>query len=260
MIPNLIWQTHDYPFDNMPDDLKNIVDLLRSKCEGWEHRYVDKYMRKQIIKDNKMLYKIYINIDEAFQSVEVKDNQVFVCGKLRDYKYAKSMYRSDVLRLVLMYEYGGLYMDADTVVSKNSLDLLQETDYDVYANVHAKVCSRCLKPLREINEKQFLPDEAVVSKGSILNIYGIDAIAAKPKLEFFGELINKLVKANTITKFQNFYTEMIREGLNSGQPEINTQLDVIEYNLLEDKSDLPFVSGRNKILRREERIICPCTS
>lgn len=97
MIPKII---HACWFGNakMPEEQVKYI-------EGW----------KKILPD----YEIKIWTDESFS--QYLDNSIFVQDAIRLKKYA---FLSDYFRLIVLYEFGGIYFDTDVEVKKSFDDLL----------------------------------------------------------------------------------------------------------------------------------------
>jgi mannosyltransferase OCH1-like enzyme len=101
MIPKIIWQTHNYKYQDLPEHLKKICRNWQNVNPGWEYRYVDHIEREKFIKDNvPELYDLYLKI------------QPFV--------------QSDIWRTSVLYKFGGVYADMDSVCVKPIDYILQD--------------------------------------------------------------------------------------------------------------------------------------
>jgi hypothetical protein len=87
--PKIIWQTHNYKQEWMPDHLKAIASSWINLNPGWEYRYVNQVQRDETVKRYPIVYEIY--------------------------KYQLPVIQSDVWRFIALYEEGGCYADMDSV-------------------------------------------------------------------------------------------------------------------------------------------------
>jgi hypothetical protein len=89
MIPKIIWQTHEWEYEDLPYDFKMASLTWKNLNPDWEYRYVSKKDREQYIKD----------YDQSF---------------VRFYNSCDGISQSDIWRYVVLYVYGGVYVDMDT--------------------------------------------------------------------------------------------------------------------------------------------------
>jgi mannosyltransferase OCH1-like enzyme len=89
MIPKIIWQTHEYKYEDIPimyrENIKTYQDL-----DGWDYRY------------NSAL-----------------DRELFISKYFPEYLHLYSyirpgIYKSDFWRYLVLYKYGGFYVDMDS--------------------------------------------------------------------------------------------------------------------------------------------------
>lgn len=93
MIPKIIWQTHNYLYDELPDHIRRCMKTWTNLNPDWEHRYVDHIEREEFVKSrSKELYDFYL-----------------VSGPVT---------QADIWRLLALYEFGGVYCDMDSVCLK----------------------------------------------------------------------------------------------------------------------------------------------
>jgi len=89
MIPKIIWQTHESPYEDLPELYKTNSQTYKD-LDGWEYRY-------------------HSNADrEAFIAEHFPD-YLFL------YQYIRpGIYRADFWRYLVLYKYGGFYADMDS--------------------------------------------------------------------------------------------------------------------------------------------------
>jgi hypothetical protein len=101
MIPKIIWQTHEKPFEDLEPFQKNIANTWKNLNPGWEYRYVGSEEREKYIKDyNETLYKSYI--------------------------LSNGINQADLWRIIVTYKYGGFYADMDSVCTKPLDEIIKE--------------------------------------------------------------------------------------------------------------------------------------
>jgi mannosyltransferase OCH1-like enzyme len=104
--PKIIWQHHKWEYEDLPDLYKRTSQTWQAMNPDWEYRYVsDKEIRNEIKKLN--------------------NNALLECFDIQQTGMAKA----DVYREAMVYEYGGLWADLDSVclfpidkVIKNNID------------------------------------------------------------------------------------------------------------------------------------------
>jgi hypothetical protein len=90
MIPRIIWQTDEKPYDDLEPFKKNIIQTWKNLNPGWEHRYVDSQEREAYVKKhNNTLYNIY--------------------------KISSGVNQADIWRILIIYNNGGVYADMDSI-------------------------------------------------------------------------------------------------------------------------------------------------
>ena len=100
--PKIIWQTHNYTLDSMPDHVKMVCANWINLNPGWEYRYVDHIEREKFVSGYPELLNYYLAATPKVQS--------------------------DIWRCLVTYEYGGSYADMDSVCIKPIEDMLKEID------------------------------------------------------------------------------------------------------------------------------------
>ena len=89
MIPKIIWQTHEWGYQDMPDNFKGAAMTWQNLNPRWEYRYANAVERaKQVESFSPELYMYYPFMDKPTQS--------------------------DVWRYVVLYQNGGVYADMDS--------------------------------------------------------------------------------------------------------------------------------------------------
>lgn len=89
-IPKIIWQTHEWDYDDLPPHFKGTSSTWRNLNPDWEYRYLNAKQREDYVRNNHyLLYKIY---------------------KLHD-----KISQADIWRYIATYEEGGVYADMDSV-------------------------------------------------------------------------------------------------------------------------------------------------
>lgn len=100
VIPKKIFQTHEWNYQDLPDVFKKTSNTWKNLNPDWEYIYHNKEERSDfILKEFPHLYKIFSSYGGGFQS--------------------------DVWRYCVVYKYGGVYADMDTVCTKPLNDMLQ---------------------------------------------------------------------------------------------------------------------------------------
>lgn len=89
VVPKIIWQTHNYEFDELPDHFKMVIKTWKNLNPDWEHRYVSHNQREATLKKHTYLFNLY--------------------------KRLTPMYQADLWRYLVTYQYGGVYSDMDSI-------------------------------------------------------------------------------------------------------------------------------------------------
>jgi hypothetical protein len=100
--PKIIWQTHNYKKEDLPEHISNIGGTWKNLNPGWEYRYVDHEQRDEMV-------RAYPEIHQT-------------------YKAQAPTFQSDIWRFLVTYEHGGCYADMDSVCVKPLDYLLQDID------------------------------------------------------------------------------------------------------------------------------------
>lgn len=93
MIPKIIWQTHNYKYEDLPSHLSKCTKTWQNLNPGWRYIYQDDSQREDFIKKEiPQLYEKYLKLEP--------------------------MYQADLWRYTVVYKYGGVYADMDSVCFK----------------------------------------------------------------------------------------------------------------------------------------------
>lgn len=92
MIPKIIWQTYKDKIDDLPDYAVQAMSTWMENNPGWEHRYVDDSEARD-----------FIVSEYGNEYAEIFDN------------LPVPVMRGDMWRYLVIYKYGGVYADLDTV-------------------------------------------------------------------------------------------------------------------------------------------------
>jgi mannosyltransferase OCH1-like enzyme len=109
-IPKIIWQTHNYIYEELPEYLKKVTRTWINLNPNWEYKYVNHIDRAEFVKtEDPVLYTHYDKLAPVIQA--------------------------DIWRYLVTYKYGGAYADMDSVC-KVPLDYMLDTlqcDHDLLA-------------------------------------------------------------------------------------------------------------------------------
>jgi len=105
MVEKIIWQTHKFKYEDLPEIyLKNSKTWIEG-LPGWEYRYFSDIDVENFIKE---FYPQYLIIYNSIKP---------------------GMYRADIWRYLVVYKYGGIYADMDSIYSEDGM--------------HGEECSPC---------------------------------------------------------------------------------------------------------------------
>jgi len=114
MIPKIIWQTYEIPFDELPQYVKNCAQTWKDNNPSWEYRYMDSKQRDAFVLEQfgKEWHHIFINLPYG-------------------------VLKADIWRHMVLYIYGGVYSDLDTICQepiefwlKEDMNTTYFVDYD----------------------------------------------------------------------------------------------------------------------------------
>ena len=89
-IPKIIWQTHNYEYENLPLHYKKATKTWINLNPGWDYRYISHIEREIFIKEN---YEDFFDI----------------------YKRSNPVTQADIWRYLVTYKNGGVYSDMDSI-------------------------------------------------------------------------------------------------------------------------------------------------
>ena len=90
MIPKIIWQTHEYKHEDIPENFLRTMQTWKNLNPEWQHRYADATERaRQVRRYDQTLYRYYLLADNITQA--------------------------DIWRYIAIYENGGVYADMDSI-------------------------------------------------------------------------------------------------------------------------------------------------
>ena len=92
IVPKIIWQTHEYKIDDLPEHLKKNSKTWTNLNPGWKYIYHDGYQRRVVVQKYPILFELY--------------------------KKVNGMHQADIWRYIVTYENGGVYTDMDSVCVK----------------------------------------------------------------------------------------------------------------------------------------------
>ena len=107
MIPKIIWQTHEWEWDNLPEKYKKQSTSWKKHNPGWNYKYCSSKKRLEHMESfGKKYLESYLKIDDKIM-------------------------QSDFWRYSVIYNFGGIYIDMDTICIKDNyldtyLDLNKE--------------------------------------------------------------------------------------------------------------------------------------
>lgn len=89
-IPKVIWQTHEWEYDSLPQNFKATTMTWKNLNPDWEYRYMSAKERADYVKvADPILYRIYLLSDNTSQA--------------------------DIWRYLVIYKNGGVYADMDSI-------------------------------------------------------------------------------------------------------------------------------------------------
>ena len=102
MISKIIWQTHEYKYEDLPTHMLNISNTWKNLNPGWDYRYEDAEQRLATVKAfDQTLYEYYTHKDTA------------------------RITQADIWRYIVTYQHGGVYADMDSVCTRPLDDLIE---------------------------------------------------------------------------------------------------------------------------------------
>jgi mannosyltransferase OCH1-like enzyme len=158
MIPKIIFQTHEYEYEELPYWFKQTSMSWRNLNPGWEYIYHNFAQRSKYVKDNSPeLYKIYRDVMKSHQA--------------------------DIWRYLILKEHGGVYADMDSFCSTpldyilneipENIDLVStKTESPNHINnsnfaavKNSKILNQCIEEIIYANRKELKrnrPDQTII--------------------------------------------------------------------------------------------------
>jgi mannosyltransferase OCH1-like enzyme len=111
MIPKILWQTHEWKYEDLPDIYKSNSMTWRNHFPDWEYRYHSAEDRENFIKE-------------------------YYPEQLSVYQFIKpGIYKADFWRYLVIYEFGGMYADMDSVYDLSFTHPTKPLNFDKSINV-----------------------------------------------------------------------------------------------------------------------------
>jgi hypothetical protein len=101
MIPKKIFQTHEWDYEDLPENFKKLSNTWKNLNPGWDYIYHNKDERANFI------LKYYPHLYDGF-----------ICDS--------GIFQADVWRYCIIHKYGGVYADVDSICVK-PLDYMLES-------------------------------------------------------------------------------------------------------------------------------------
>lgn len=98
-VPKRIWQT--WKTHTVPDHWKASPESIRQQCPNWKYTLMDDRDNLRFVREE---FPEYLELYESFD---------------------REIYRADMIRYLLLYKYGGVYMDLDIKLTRPLEDLFQ---------------------------------------------------------------------------------------------------------------------------------------
>jgi inositol phosphorylceramide mannosyltransferase catalytic subunit len=91
-IPKIVWQTHEYNYNDLPKIYKYTSSIWKQNSHGWDYRYVTGSERRMFIQE---YFPQYLYLYDHI---------------------GPGIYKADFWRYLVLYQFGGLYADMDSVL------------------------------------------------------------------------------------------------------------------------------------------------
>jgi hypothetical protein len=95
MIPKIIWQTYEVPFEELPQYIKDCAQTWKDCNPEWEYRYMDAKQRNDFVLNN---------FDKEWHDIFIK--------------LPYGVLQSDIWRHMVLFVHGGVYADLDTICNR----------------------------------------------------------------------------------------------------------------------------------------------
>lgn len=94
MIPKIIWQTHEWEYNDLPEIFKINTQTWQILNPDWEYKYISGKERRSMVS---AIAPELLGMYDSFDSNH------------------RGLVQSDLWRVIAIYHYGGVYTDTDTV-------------------------------------------------------------------------------------------------------------------------------------------------
>lgn len=163
--PKIIWQTHNYKKEDLPEHISAAGATWKNINPDWDYRYIDHYERDKMVSKYPKIYETYKTQGPTFQS--------------------------DVWRFLVTYEYGGCYADMDSVCIKPLNYLLQDIGSNIElvtvpeaygtGNTHNYVTKQKSQPMVKVFNEMISAANTLIEwetwKIFVRNVYSDDTIS-----------------------------------------------------------------------------------
>lgn len=112
MIPRIIWQTHEWAEQDLLERHIKSTKSWKTVCSNWEYRYVPASERRAMVETH---YPSLLEVYDKFRS----PHEVGLPG-------IGGMMQADIWRMVVVYTFGGIYADMDSLclISPDDIDTI----------------------------------------------------------------------------------------------------------------------------------------
>lgn len=106
IVPKIIWQTHEWEYEDLPQNFLAASMTWQNLNPDWDYRYVGARERDQYVKETEpLLYKMYKKHDKTSQA--------------------------DLWRYLVTYQHGGVYADMDSICTMPQTYMLDRYQNDL---------------------------------------------------------------------------------------------------------------------------------
>jgi hypothetical protein len=101
MISKIVWQTHEWDYEDLPEIYKKTSKTWQALNPGWQYNYLNAKQRREMIKD---LAPSLLNKYDSYSTPVGDDGEV-----------SGGILQCDLWRIVCIHAYGGVYADLDSI-------------------------------------------------------------------------------------------------------------------------------------------------
>lgn len=208
-IQKIIWQTHKWEYEDLPEKFKFQSKTWQEKNKDWEYRYISDKKAYEMIKD----YSGEWGEDLLDIYKRIVDDGVYHEGNGGAYAH-----RADLWRYLTIYHYGGIYADMDSIctIPLNNFNLNYDFVYEKYPNLQTVKMGET-----ESIEEQFGPHFFGGSKNNFMS-----KIICTMAIEYLRSFKDEKIKASAIGPF--LFTNSINYFKNTFS-QINNSLENIYH-------------------------------